>query len=56
LTGNFASGFVGELIAFYWQQIDDSQTANWQNIDNSQASNWDIVVNEQTPAWDEIVT
>jgi hypothetical protein len=34
LTGNYAAGDVGVVIAVYWKLIDDMQVANWQNIDN----------------------
>jgi hypothetical protein len=56
LTGNRASGFTGNVIAVYWQLIDDSETANWQNITNSQTPNWNIVDNAETADWEEIAT
>lgn len=34
LTGNYAAGDIGVVIAVYWKLIDDMQVANWQNIDN----------------------
>jgi hypothetical protein len=56
LTGNLASGYVGDVIAVYWKLIDDSETANWQNITNSQTPGWSTVSTVQTPEWEEIVT
>jgi hypothetical protein len=44
LTGNYAAGDVGVVIAVYWKLIDDMQTANWQNISNSQSANWVEIV------------
>jgi hypothetical protein len=35
LTGNYAQGDIGVVIAVYWKLIDDMQTANWQNINTS---------------------
>jgi hypothetical protein len=43
LTGNSARGLQGQLGYFYWQSIDDSQTANWQNINDSQTANWQVI-------------
>ena len=65
LTGNYAQGDVGVVIAVYWKLIDDSQTANWQNINdaqtaawtaigNAQSSSWAAISNTQTPGWSTI--
>jgi len=35
LTGNSARGNVGNVIAVYWQIIDDNQPTIWQNINTS---------------------
>ena len=56
LTGNYAQGDIGVVIAVYWQLIDDMQTANWQNIGSSQTANWGTISNTQTANWTEIVT
>jgi hypothetical protein len=56
LTGNYAQGDIGVVIAVYWKLIDDMQTANWQNIGTSQTANWGTISNTQTANWTEIVT
>jgi hypothetical protein len=56
LTGNYAQGDVGVVIAVYWKLIDDMQVANWQNIGTSQTANWGTISNTQTANWTEIVT
>jgi hypothetical protein len=56
LTGNYAQGDIGVVIAVYWKLIDDMQVANWQNIDDSQTATWGTISTTQTAAWTEIVT
>jgi len=34
---------VGNVAAFYWKLIDDSQPANWQNVDSAQTATWALV-------------
>jgi hypothetical protein len=51
LTGVYAAGQVGDIVAIYWKLVDDSQTANWQNIDDSQTGSWVLVDNSETAGW-----
>jgi hypothetical protein len=56
LTGNAASGAVGDVIAVYWKPIDDNQTASWQNLSNGQTPSWAGVDTNETALWEEVVT
>jgi hypothetical protein len=51
LTGNYAQGDVGVVIAVYWKLIDDMQVANWQNIGSGQTPGWSTIADTQTPGW-----
>jgi hypothetical protein len=51
LTGNYAKGDVGVVIAVYWKLIDDMQVADWQNIGNNQTPGWSGITNDETPNW-----
>jgi hypothetical protein len=35
LTGNYAQGDIGVVVAVYWKLIDNMQTANWGTISNT---------------------
>jgi hypothetical protein len=55
-TGVEAQGFVGTMIPFYWELVDDSQSASWQNLNNDQTPGWSDVDTDELTDWVEVTT
>lgn len=56
ITGTSALGAEGDVIAVYWQIINDTQVPNWQNIISTQGTGWTDVNDTQTPNWQDVLT
>jgi hypothetical protein len=56
IAGVSATGFVGNLLSYYWELVDDSQSASWQNLNNDQTPGWADVDTDELTDWVEITT
>ena len=39
---------------FFWDPVDDDQTAAWGNINNNQTASWTLITSTQNPNWTDI--
>jgi hypothetical protein len=56
LIGINAVGKAGNLGYYYWDVINDDQTANWAQINNANTPSWADINNTETANWEQIVT
>jgi len=52
VSGVTAVGEVGTL--YFWQNINDSQTANWVSVTDAQSPNWGAISNPSSTTWTPI--